>query len=304
MKFQCASCGLRIDSRHFKQKGLINPKLTSICDICIQRQLNPEDYSNNIVQIFAQTLLYTFVGQNTKKENNHYIVNSDKRKNYESFIQDYDLNAVALSQIDRHEFNQKIIDSEDRKIDFVPQNNLNFEQNLKGLGLQIDFHLNEVDYIDRERIRAKYKYRCQYCGRRGTSVDHKNPVSISHDNNLNNLTLSCAECNRIKGDMPYEVFVNLNNQLVKINKKLVKYENTIGSLKEQFQDKRNMLAAKVHLKGIVDDPELQKIRKNNKKLQDAIDSIQSDYDDLRKTRKQYIETGWKLKQIQAKPDII
>lgn len=301
MKFQCASCGLRIGSEHFKQKGLINPKLTSICDICIQRQLDPEDYSNNTVKIFAQTLLCTYVGQDSEIKD-QYLVASDKRKNYESFIQDYDGNAVALSQIDRYEFNQKIIDSEDKN--FVPQNDLDFEQNLKKLGLKIDFHLNEVDYIDRERIRAKYKYRCQYCGRKGTSVDHKNPVSLSHDNSLNNLTLSCAECNRIKGDMPYKVFVELNDQLTEINKKLVKYENTIGALKEQFQDKRNMLSAKVHLKGVIDDPELQAIRKENKKLQDAIDSIQSDYTDLRLTRKNYIDAGWKLKQIQSYPDIV
>ncbi len=55
MKFQCSSCGLRLNSLHFKVQGLINPKLTSICDLCRQRGLVPEDYGNPVVKIFAKT---------------------------------------------------------------------------------------------------------------------------------------------------------------------------------------------------------------------------------------------------------
>ncbi|MCT7689114.1 MAG: HNH endonuclease [Lactobacillus crispatus] len=249
MKFQCSSCGLRMDSLHFKQEGLMNPKLTSICDICITRNLNPEDYANDAVAAFAQSLLYTFVG--AKK-----------------------------------------------------QDQSTFEQNLKGMGLEINFQLNEVDFIDRERIRAKYKYRCQYCGRRGHSVDHKDPVSLSHNNSLDNLTLACAECNRIKSDMPYKLFIQLNDQISEINKKLVKYEDALGTLREEFEHRRRYLAAQVHLKGVINDPELNAIRKQNKSLQDDIDSLQSDYDDLRQTRKTYFDTGWKLARIKENKDII
>ena len=282
----------------------MNPKLTSICDICITRNLNPEDYANDAVATFAQSLLYTFVGAKKQDQSGFIVKNKKDRKKYEAFLQDYDGNEIARQQIKRSDLNLAVIKSEDGKLNYVPNQGVTFEQNLKGMGLEINFQLNEVDFIDRERIRAKYKYRCQYCGRCGHSVDHKDPVSLSHNNSLDNLTLACAECNRIKSDMPYKLFIQLNDQIPEINKKLVKYEDALGTLREEFEHRRRYLAAQVHLKGVINDPELNAIRKQNKSLQDAIDSLQSDYDDLRQTRKTYFDTGWKLARIKENKDII
>lgn len=293
-----------MNSLHFKQKGLMNPKLTSICDICIQRGEQAENYANDAVNTFAQTLLYTFVGQDEGLQNKWFVTDKKLRKRYEAFIQDYDGNPIAQQQVAREDFNRAIINSETQKINFVPDPSLDFAQNLKNMGLDVNFQLNEVDYIDRERIRAKYHYRCQYCGRKGRSVDHKDPVSLSHNNSLDNLTLSCSECNRIKSDMPFDLFKKLNDQIPDINKKLVKYENWLGSLKEEFEHRRRKLAAEVHLKGVVNDPELNQIRKQNKNLQDAIDSLESDYDALRKLRENHFVVGWKIAQENQKIDII
>ena len=252
----------------------MNPKLTSICDICRTRNLNPEEYSNNAVSTFAQSLLYTFVGADKKQDQLNFIVKNKKaRKKYEAFLQDYDGNEIARQQIKRSDFNLAVIKSEDGQNDYVPNQDITFE-------------------------------RCQYCGRRGHSVDHKDPVSLSHNNSLDNLTLACAECNRIKSDMPYKLFIQLNDQISDIKKKLVKYENALGTLREEFEHRRRYLAAQVHLKGIINDPELNEIRKQNKSLQDAIDSLQSDYDDLRQIRKTYFDTGWKLARIKENNDII
>lgn len=293
-----------MDSLHFKQEGLMNPKLTSICDICITRNLNPEDYANDAVAAFAQSFLYTFVGAKKQDQSGFIVKNKKDRKKYEAFLQDYDGNEIARQQIKRSDLNLAVIKSEDGKLNYVPNQGVTFEQNLKGMGLEINFQLNEVNFIDRERIRAKYKYRCQYCGRRGHSVDHKDPVSLSHNNSLDNLTLACAECNRIKSDMPYKLFIQLNDQISEINKKLVKYEDALGTLREEFEHRRRYLAAQVHLKGVINDSELNAIRKQNKQLQDAIDSLESDYDNLRQTRKTYFDTGWKLARIKAKKDIV
>ena len=104
--------------------------------------------------------------------------------------------------------------------------------------------------------------------------------------------------------MPYKLFIQLNDQISEINKKLVKYEDALGTLREEFEHRRSYLAAQVHLKGVINDPELNAIRKQNKSLQDAIDSLQSDYDDLRQTRKTYFDTGWKLARIKENKDII
>ncbi|MDF7637973.1 HNH endonuclease [Lactobacillus sp. ESL0791] len=305
MKFQCSSCGLRMNSLHFKQEGLMNPKLTSICDLCQQRGEQAENFANIAVNIFAQSLLYTFVGQKNGADNTTFLIkNKDARKRYEAFIQDYDGNELAQAQLNRQDFNEAVIASETGKIAFVPKLELTFAENLENMGLNVDFQLNEVDYIDRERIRAKYQYRCQYCGRRGRSVDHKDPVSLSHNNDFDNLILSCKECNRIKSNMPFALFMKLNKQIPEVNHKLVKYENALATLKGEFEQKRRELAAKAHLKGIVNDPELNQMRKQNKKLQDAIDSLQSDYDELRSLRENYFNTGWKLTQEKQKGDII
>ncbi len=73
MKFQCSSCGLRMESLHFKQAGLMNPKLTSICDICLQRGRKAEDFPNQTVEIFAKALLYSFVGKDGKDNNLNFF---------------------------------------------------------------------------------------------------------------------------------------------------------------------------------------------------------------------------------------
>lgn len=307
MKFECTSCGLRLNSLHFKHEGLMNPKLASICDICISRQLDPENYSNKVIQDFALTVLTGFWGKKTTSNQwvgSDFLVKRENRKKYEAFIQDYDGNELALQQIKRADFNRALIASEDGQIDYIPGNNVDFAVNMEKLGLAIDFSLNEVDYLDRERIRRKYNYRCQYCGRKGRSVDHKDPVSLSHNNSLDNLILSCSECNKIKSNMPYKLFTQLNDQLTNVNKKLVKYEDALSNLKEQFQQAKRNLAAQVHLKGVVNDPELNAMRKQNKKLQDAIDSLQSDYDALRQLRKVHFDNGWKLAQAQENTEII
>ena len=75
-------------------------------------------------------------------------------------------------------------------------------------------------------------------------------------------------------------------------------------MREEFEHRRRYLAAQVHLKGVINDSELNAIRKQNKQLQDAIDSLESDYDNLRQTRKTYFDTGWKLARIKAKKDIV
>jgi 5-methylcytosine-specific restriction endonuclease McrA len=303
MKFQCSSCGLRMASLHFKKPGLMNPSLTSICDICRQRGLDPQNFGNPVVKLFAQTLLYSFSGADSELPTS-FSVSREKRKSYEAFLQDYDGNPVAQQQVKRSALNQAIIASEDGSLAFVPSQEREFADNLKGLGIKVSFQLNKVDFIDRERVRAHYHYRCQYCGRKGRSVDHKNPVSLSQDNSMANLILSCSECNRIKSDMPFDLFVKLNSRLTKVNQKLVRYEDALGTLKEAFQERRRYLAGQVHLKGTYQDPELDKIRKQNKHLQDAIDSMQSDYDALRNARKTYFENGWKLYEAGQQQEIV
>lgn len=52
---------------------------------------------------------------------------------------------------------------------------------------------------DRFSILIKYKFTCQYCGRKAPDVileiDHIIPLSKKGSNKIDNLTLACRECN-------------------------------------------------------------------------------------------------------------
>lgn len=47
----------------------------------------------------------------------------------------------------------------------------------------------------KERIRAKFNYTCQLCGKEGWIVDHIIPWAISHDSSESNLRVLCHSCN-------------------------------------------------------------------------------------------------------------
>ncbi|MCH3904950.1 MAG: HNH endonuclease [Lactobacillus sp.] len=302
MKFKCPACGLRMNALHFKQAGLVNDQLTSICDLCLERGLSVDDYGNTAIEVFAGSLLYQFAGG--KEDGKRVLkVSRETTRAFEGLLQDYDGSRLARQQIDRTAFNKAVIDSEDGKLP-VPEMGADFADNLAKLGLKINFQLNDVDFVDRERIRTKYNYRCQYCGRRGHSVDHMHPVSLSHDNDLENLTLACSECNRIKSNMPYYLFIRLNRRLGQVNDQLVRYEDSLETLKGEFKRRRKQLTAEVRRSQTYRSPKLTEMRQHNKQLQDAIDSLQSDYDHVRALRKSYFETGWKLDQISHRTDII
>ena len=125
-----------MDSLHFKQEGLMNPKLTSICDICLMRDLKPEDYANETVATVAQSLLYIFVGKKEgTPERDGIVKNIKNRTRYEAFLQDYDGNEIARSQIKRSDLNIAIIKSEDGKLGYVTDQGVTFAKNLEKLGL-------------------------------------------------------------------------------------------------------------------------------------------------------------------------
>ena len=155
MKFQCSSCGLRLESLHFKLPGLVNDRLASLCDICRQRGLDPAAYPNPVVKLFAANLLYAFVGKDGEASGDFSLPDLKTRRSYEALMQDYDGNVLARQQLPRADFNQAVIKAEDDPSFFLP-GKLPFAEKLQALGLSVDFQLNEVDYIDRERIRAKY----------------------------------------------------------------------------------------------------------------------------------------------------
>ncbi|MDO4912737.1 MAG: HNH endonuclease signature motif containing protein [Lactobacillus sp.] len=281
MRLQCPSCGLRLNAPRF----LLENSLYSICDICRLRGLDYHDFSSISLEKLADFAGYTYYGGS---ENQHeFLFNKKERKRLESFIQDFDSNELAQEQISGDAFNQALVNHPN-----VTGNSL--AENLQQLGLDVTFQLNEIDYYVRQKVRQAYDHRCQYCGRHGESVDHKDPVSLSHNNDFDNLILSCDECNRIKSTMPYQLFCELNAKISKVNQKLVKFENLLNKLDKELQERRSAVAGLVHIKGVINDPELNLMRKKIKKLQELHDTAQADYDSLNQQREAYFTSSWKL----------
>lgn len=310
MRLRCASCELRMDSRYFHVGEKNNlTGLSSICAICKQGGIAEQNYSNPIIFDVSKIAGCEFFGKNIKNnqkesvEINQVIFASKCPTKYlENLISSYDTNELVQTQISQEIFNQKmfmLITGES----FAKLTG-DFKKDLELIGFHINYDLNDLDFISREMVRREFNHVCQYCGREGNSVDHMNPVSLSADNSIGNLTLSCAECNEIKGNMPYNLFKSLNDKLTTINAQLVEYEQLTKAMQAEFTKRRNLLIVKTHLKNVVNDPELNAIRKENKKFQDALDSLNSDYLDLRNTRRKYFESNFKLDKLTNRESLI
>lgn len=59
----------------------------------------------------------------------------------------------------------------------------------------------------REFIFKRDGYRCVYCGRIGTTLDHIIPKHLGGRSNTSNLACSCRRCNVIKSDLHLEEFL-------------------------------------------------------------------------------------------------
>ena len=155
----------------------MNPKLTSICDICLTRNLDAENYENPVVESISQVMLYSFVG---KKNNGqikpdslkHYLIDNNNRRQYESFIQDYDGNEVALQQISRREFNLAIIKSEDNEIDYTTINKRIENYLCKISKLKRPFNKNEQFVLKENSIIFPINYFCTYNPNITISIHH------------------------------------------------------------------------------------------------------------------------------------
>jgi 5-methylcytosine-specific restriction endonuclease McrA len=68
----------------------------------------------------------------------------------------------------------------------------------------IDIRQRQNRVTNRHRILARDRYRCQYCGRRGTAfdltLDHIMPKSRGGRTVAENLVTACQTCNNRKGD--------------------------------------------------------------------------------------------------------
>ena len=297
MKLVCASCLLHLTSEHF----LKGQKCFSICDLCRMRKLEPNDYYNYRNQVYSEVLKFIYVGSSQISSVKTIELTVKQRKFIEKIFLDYDdASLVVKKKISRRSLNSRLLAFENReiKIDDVGR----FFDNLLQLGFDVSklHDLQKVDSTSRMLIYQRYRNICQYCGRKGYSIDHREPVSRGGSNDLDNLTLSCQECNKLKGDMPYEWFIEFNLQMKIINHKLVTYEKEVDYLIKLKEDNTRKLNAYTHLKGVTVDDRSTIYRNQIKEQQILLDGIKRDYQSLRNLRKNYIKTRYQMYKLEKK----
>lgn len=299
MYLRCAYCRLKLSLPHFQAGTTV---LTSLCDICQQRGLAVADFANVQVATLAKARGWSYLGRAQQlpiQEQKTLTLTKNQRRTCLSLIRSFDALTNAWQQPQRRRrFYTALLTWQDD-----PQRQPfsgNLPQDLTSLGCQIEgiFDKNKVDYQTRQRIREKFHYTCQYCGRYGDSVDHKEPVVRSNDNDLDNLTLSCRECNKLKGDMPYALFKKWNAELGDVLPRLVAAQRTLQRLQAQKEQIQRRLAAEQHLQQRVVSPQTNALRAQIKVLQGLLDGQMSDYQELIRLRHDYLVSHYQLWLLQ------
>lgn len=302
MHLHCAYCQLDLNLQHFQASAQV---LTSICDVCQSRGLKPAAFPNQQIAYLAAARQWSFLGlpgQLQAAQPAILKLTRQQRKACTSLLNSFDvLPADWQTPTRRQQFYQEVIRWQDQP-DFMLTGNVPVD--LKRLGCDTTglFDKNTLDYATRARVREYYQHQCQYCGRYGDSVDHKNPVALSNDNRWENLTLACRECNRLKGDMPYQLFVDWNQELRPLLNQLVAGERTLQRLDDQQRQLQNKLAAQRHLTGEITNPHLQGLRQQIKLVQGLRDGEDSDYQKLIQLRHDYIISKFQIWQLAQAAD--
>lgn len=95
--------------------------------------------------------------------------------------------------------------------------NVTYEQAInmvkeKKAGIVNDTCIHQFDL--RDVVLKKYKHICQYCGVKGNTIDHVVPRSKGGKTELENLVCACGNCNKEKGNLYLEDFLNIKNLLL------------------------------------------------------------------------------------------
>lgn len=77
--------------------------------------------------------------------------------------------------------------------------------------------MTETEFTD--WYKSLYEFECRYCGSKGTSVDHIQPMSRGGEHSLKNIQMICATCNMMKRNLNEDVFLrHLKNISAKLSK--------------------------------------------------------------------------------------
>ena len=84
--------------------------------------------------------------------------------------------------------------------------------------------INKKTYTtwQKDTVYGRYNGRCAICGaelsRENMTISHKIPLSRGGDNGMDNLMLSCWECNHAKNNLTMEEFFEKAKEILRYNR--------------------------------------------------------------------------------------
>lgn len=110
--------------------------------------------------------------------------------------------------------------------------------------------MNRKNY-KRQSILDRDNYKCQYCGKSTTGIDHIMPVSFKDDNSNENLVVCCNECNRLASNFLFKDFIAKKNYI--LDKRLKRKKGftdplLFPSFKEKKEEKKRRVLKRYRFK--------------------------------------------------------
>jgi 5-methylcytosine-specific restriction endonuclease McrA len=292
MKLVCAHCTLRWPVADY----ITDAAVQSVCVLCRRHGVAAADFANSAAQLFAQSTALAYQGA-AKTTGTPWQFTKTARRQAEGIVDSYMAAPPAvLENITPEIFGNRLWRMLQTEHETWPQGDLRVVLASWGYPVETLFNQNTLDLTTRQYIREKYRHICQYCGRYGNSVDHMDPVSHSGNNNIANLTLACAECNQLKGDMPYADFMRIDQTTAPLKADLRRLEKTQKALKQHLLDLQGQLAALTHQAADPTAPGADALRQKIKENQDLVDQSRADSMKISQLRGRYVQSQWTVAQ--------
>ncbi|WP_155828582.1 HNH endonuclease [Schleiferilactobacillus shenzhenensis] len=281
---------------------MTDSQAASICAMCRAHGVAAGDFANPASQLFSQGtgLTYTGAEQTTGQP---LTLTKTARRQAEGIADSFAVAPPAVAAaISPADFSDQLWQMLHTPPDEWPSGDLPTVLAAWGYPVQKLFNQNTLDLTTRQYIREHYHHICQYCGRYGNSVDHMDPVSVSADNTIANLTLACSECNQLKGDMPYADFIRIDAATAPLKADLRRLEQAANAFQGRVTALQSQLAALTHQAADPLAPGAAALRRRIKVAQDLLDQSKADSKHISDLRSAYVHSRWAVAQYQEETD--
>lgn len=217
---KCDFCGLFLKKTEFNKNKAKSDGFHNYCRDCMREQKKNKDRPKAVL---------------VKKEFYYipdiYLVGYGRHQTYQICCLKCDQGFFCITEV-KNESDLFCEECQSTEIQ-VPERNIaktNFIGNIVGWLSKIESPTKKRSFRNYKKCYERDKYTCQYCGynfKNATKflplhIDHIKPWSAQGGNSLNNLVVSCQECNLIASDKWFTSFAEKREHIIerRRNKKL------------------------------------------------------------------------------------